>query len=235
MLLELENVKCFYDGVEGLKGISMRLEEGEIACLLGANGAGKTTTLRAISGLHKPTSGQIRFHGERIDGASPNKIVAWGIAQVPERGRVFRSMTTYENLIMGAYRRKDKSGISRDLEMVYHYFPILKERAGQKAQSLSGGIQQMLAIGRALMGKPRLLLLDEPSLGLSPKTVILIKKIMDEINKSGISILLAEQNAWMALSVAQKGFVMETGKIVLERDSKALLNDEIVRKAYLGG
>ncbi len=235
MLLELENVSVCYGAAEVVKGVSLKLEEGSIICLIGANGAGKTTTLRAISGLERATSGQIWFRGERIDGASPQSILARGIAQILERGRLFPDMTVYENLMMGAHIRKDEQQISSDLEMTYQYFPVLKERAKQAAGSLSGGERQMLAIGRALMTKPTVVLMDEPSLGLAPKLVATIGEIIVNLNKSGISIVLVEQNAEMALSLAHWGYVMETGKIVLEGDTRDLAKDERIIKAYLGG
>ena len=234
MLLELQNISVCYGAAEAVKGVSLKLEEGSIICLIGANGAGKTTTLRAIFGLERPTSGQIWFRGERIDGASPQSIVARGISLVLERGRLFPDMTVYENLMMGAYIRNDKQRISSDLEMTYQYFPVLKERTKQAAASLSGGERQMLAIGRALMTKPTVMLMDEPSLGLAPKLVATLGDIIVNLNKSQISIVLVEQNAEMALSLAHWGYVMETGKIILEGDTKDLAKDERVIKAYLG-
>ncbi len=236
MLLEVSDIRVHYDRVEALKGISMNIDEGSIVVLIGANGAGKSTVLRTISGLNRPTSGQILFRGESINQLPPQSIVAEGIAHVPERRRVFPYMTVYENLRMGAYLRKDREGVSRDLEMVHRRFPILEERAKQQAGSLSGGEQQMLAIARALMAKPILLLLDEPSLGLSPLMVKTIGEIITDLNrKDGLSILLVEQNARLALKLAQWGYVMETGSIILDGDVKKLANDERVKKAYLGG
>jgi branched-chain amino acid transport system ATP-binding protein len=236
LLLEAKDVRAHYGRIEALKGVSIECEEGGIIALLGANGAGKTTMLRIISGLKRITSGEILFAGEKIDRASPSKIVALGIAHVPEGRRIFPYMTVYENLKMGAYTRKDTGGISRDLEKVYNYFPILKERAKQQGNRLSGGEQQMLAIGRALMTRARLILMDEPSIGLSPVMVKMIGKVIVDINREeGISILLIEQNMRMALRLAQRGYVMETGRVVLEGDSSELINDERVRKAYLGG
>jgi branched-chain amino acid transport system ATP-binding protein len=234
MLLELANIKFSYSGAETLKGVSITVEEGDIICLIGANGAGKTTTLRIISGLEQVSSGQIHFMGKSIDKASPRSILLSGIAQVPERGRVFRDMSVYENLMIGAYVRKEKTEINRDLAMVYEYFPILKERAKQKAGSLSGGEQQMLAIGRALMGKPRVLLMDEPTSGLAPMVVEKLSQVITSINKEGISIVLAEQNAEVALSIASYGYVMERGKVIFEGTAEELVNNEMVKKAYLG-
>ena len=234
MLLELKDIRAHYDQVEALKGVSVELEEGTIVVLIGANGAGKSTMLKVISGLKKLTSGQIRFRGERIDGASPQSIVRRGIAHVPEGRRVFPYMTVYENLRMGAYTRKDGDGITKGLEMIYESFPILRERAKQQAGSLSGGEQQMLAIARALMSKATLILMDEPSLGLSPLMVSTIAEVITNINRQGISILLVEQNARMALRVAQRGYVMETGRITVQGDTQSLASDEQVKKAYLG-
>jgi len=235
MLLELEDIRVSYGAAEVVKGVSLKVEEGSIVCVIGANGAGKTTTLKAISGLERATSGEIRFRGERINRASPQSIVERGIVQIPERGRPFPDMSVYENLMMGAYLRKDKPELSRDLEMVYQFFPVLKDRNKQAAGSLSGGERQMLAIGRALMSKPTILLMDEPSLGLAPKLVATMGEIILGLNKRGISIVLVEQNAQMALSLADRGYVMETGRIILEGDAKDLANDKRVIKAYLGG
>ena len=235
MLLEVKDLTVLYDRVEALKGISLTVEEGNIVVLIGSNGSGKTTTLRTISGLKRPTAGQILFKRKRIDTASPQSIVAEGIAHVPEGRRTFPYMTVYENLRMGAYLQKDKTGFYKDLEKVYEYFPILKERAKQQAGSLSGGEQQMLAIARALMARPTLLLMDEPSLGLSPIVVTAIGTIISNLNREeGMSILLVEQNARMALRLAQRGYVMETGSVILEGDAKDLINDKRVIKAYLG-
>lgn len=236
MLLEVKDIRVHYDRIEALKGVSIELEEDGMIALIGANGAGKTTMLRAISGLKRLTSGEIWFGGKRIDRASPREIVAWGIAHVPEGRRVFPYMTVYENLKMGAYTRKDREGIAEDLEKVYSYFPILKERSSQKGGSLSGGEQQMLAIGRALMTRARLVLMDEPSLGLSPVMVKTISQVISDINQEEeVSILLVEQNTRMALRLTQRGYVIETGRVTLEGDSSDLINDERVRKAYLGG
>lgn len=233
-VLELQDIKFSYGDVETLRGISMKLEEGDVICLIGANGAGKSTTLRLISGLEKATSGQILFRGERIDGASPRSILLRGITQVPERGRVFRDMTVYENLIIGAYARKDKVRIGNDLHMVHQYFPILKERAGQKAGSLSGGEQQMLAIGRALMANPKVLLMDEPTSGLAPMVVEMLCEIILKVNRTGIGIILAEQNAKIALNLAHYGYVIEKGRVALEGITQDLANNDSVKQAYLG-
>lgn len=235
MLLDLKEVEVYYGKVQALKGISLRIEEGQIVSLVGANGAGKSTTLRTICGLNQPSSGEIRFEGERIDSMPTKKIVAKGISLVPEGRRIFPLMTTLDNLLLGATLRKDKRGIARDLEEVFDSFPILRERKRQRASSLSGGEQQMLAIGRALMRKPRLLLMDEPSLGLSPLLCQEISKIITRINQSGTSVILAEQNVRLAFGVAHRSYVLETGKIVLEGDTIDLVNSEYVKKAYLGG
>lgn len=235
MLLDLKEVEVYYGKVQALKGISLRIEEGQIVSLVGANGAGKSTTLRTICGLNQPSSGEIRFEGERIDSMPTKKIVAKGISLVPEGRRIFPLMTTLDNLLLGATLRKDKRGIARDLEEVFDSFPILRERKRQRASSLSGGEQQMLAIGRALMRKPRLLLMDEPSLGLSPLLCQEISKIITRINQSGTSVILAEQNVRLAFGVAHRSYVLETGKIVLEGDTINLVNSEYVKKAYLGG
>jgi len=234
-LLEVKNIRVDYGKAEALRGISIRVDEGAIVALIGANGAGKTTTLRTISGLKTPTSGEIWFQDKRIDGMRPHKIVRLGIAHIPEGRRIFAPLTVLENLEMGAYLQKDKRSLARSLENVYEHFPILKERRRQVAGSLSGGEQQMLAIARALMTVPKLLLVDEPSLGLSPILVERVGNIITDINQSGVSIVLVEQNARMALSLAHRAYVLEVGKIALEGDAKKLANDEDVKKAYLGG
>ena len=231
----VQNLRVFYERVEALKGISIDVEGGAIAALIGANGAGKSTTLRAISGLVGVSSGEIYFQGEKIDGLSPQEIVRAGIAHVPEGRRVFPYMSVKENLMLGAFRRKDKEGIRGDLEGVFEHFPILRERRSQSAGSLSGGEQQMLAIGRALMSKPQLLLLDEPSLGLAPLMVKEVGRIIVDINQRKVGIILVEQNAQMALRLAQKGYVLETGSIALQGEASELIDNEHVRKAYLGG
>jgi len=235
MLLEVKNLRVHYGKAEALKGISIGVEEGAIVTLIGANGAGKTTTLRTISGIKVPTSGEIWFEGKRIDGVPSHDIVRLGIGHIPEGRRLFATMTVLENLEVGSYRRKDRRGIARDLEKIYEHFPVLKERRGQAAGSLSGGEQQMLATARALMTSPKLLLMDEPSLGLSPILVEEVGNIITDINRDGVSIILVEQNARMALRLADKAYVLEVGSIALEGDAKKLASDEHVKKAYLGG
>ena len=231
----VQNIRVFYERVEALKGISLEIDSGAIVTLIGANGAGKSTTLRAISGLIHPASGEIFFQEKEISGFSPQEIVRAGIAHVPEGRRVFPHMTVRENLNMGAFRRKDKQEIRKDLEGIFEHFPILRERRGQPAGSLSGGEQQMLAIGRALMSHPSLLLLDEPSLGLAPLMVKEVGRIIGEINQRNVGIILVEQNAQMALRLAHKGYVLETGSITLQGLASELIDNEHVRKAYLGG
>lgn len=235
MLLNVKDVSIYYHKVAAVKDISLEVDEGGIVTLIGANGAGKTTTLRAICGLKHPTAGEIWYDGRRIDKLPPEKINEAGVAMVPEGRRVFPQMTVMENLHMGAFLRKDKDGIDRDLEGVFAHFPVLKEREKQMAGTLSGGEQQMLAMARALMSHPKLLLLDEPSLGLSPILVMEIAKIIKDIHAEGRTILLVEQNARLALSLADHGYVLETGNIVIEDDCKELLKNEQVKKAYLGG
>jgi branched-chain amino acid transport system ATP-binding protein len=236
MILELKNLVVHYEKVRALKGISLTMKEKSIVTLIGANGAGKSTTLKTISGLKQSTSGEVWFLGQNINSLSPHGIVGIGIAQVPEGRRVFPYMSVYENLLMGAYLRKDREGIQQDFEVVYQHFPILKDRKNQASGSLSGGEQQMLAMGRALMAAPKLLLLDEPSLGLSPVMVKEIGRIIVNINRQeGVSIILVEQNARMALKLSSQGYVLETGKIVLSGPSVDLLNNDHVRRAYLGG
>jgi len=231
----VHNLKVFFERVEALKGISLKMESGAIITLIGANGAGKSTTLRAISGLIGISGGEIYFQGKKIHGLSPQEIVRLGIAHVPEGRRVFPYMTVKENLKMGAFRRKYKQGIRGDLVGVFEHFPVLRDRRGQSAGSLSGGEQQMLAIGRALMSQPSLLLLDEPSLGLAPLMVKEVGRIIVEINRRRVGIILVEQNAQMALRLAYRGYVLETGSIALEGQATELIDNEHVRKAYLGG
>lgn len=233
-MLKLDNIVTHYGNIQALKGISIDVKQGEIVTIIGANGAGKTTTLKTICGLVAPTSGKIYFQGEDITHKTTSDIVESGIAMVPEGRRVFPRMTVLENLQLGAYLNKDKAQVKQDLEKVFDLFPILKDRIKQIAGTLSGGEQQMLAIGRALMARPKLLLLDEPSMGLAPKIVANIFDIIMEINRAGTTILLVEQNARMALAIAHKGFVIETGKIVLQDSAVNLLNNEEVKKAYLG-
>jgi branched-chain amino acid transport system ATP-binding protein len=235
MMLKLHKIHTKYGHIEALKGIDIHVKEGEIVAIIGANGAGKTTTLNTISGILKPVAGTIEYMNHDITKWPTDKIVAEGLIQVPEGRQIFPLLTVKENLMMGAYLRNDKLEVVKDLEMVYNLFPRLKEREKQLGGTLSGGEQQMLAIGRALMSKPALLLLDEPSLGLAPIIVQNIFKIIVDINKKGTTIMLVEQNAHMALSIAHRGYVMETGKIILEDDAKALLNNDEVKSAYLGG
>jgi len=234
MLLDVKDIRIHYGKVEAIKGVSFGVEEGEIATLIGSNGAGKTTILRTISGVKSPTSGEIWFKGERIDKMPSHRIVQMGIAQSPEGRRVFPYMSVAENLIMGAYVRRDRE-VGKDVEWVYQIFPRLKERAWQQAKTLSGGEQQMLAIARALMARPKLLLLDEPSLGLAPLVIAAIAEVIKEINKTGITIILVEQNARLALGLAHKGYLLETGNLVLAGDAKDLANSETVQRIYLGG
>jgi branched-chain amino acid transport system ATP-binding protein len=233
-VLELDNVHTYYGAIHAIKGVSLEVREGEIVTLLGANGAGKSTTLRSINGLNHPRRGRIRFRGDDITFSKPHEIVARGVAQSPEGRKLFPRMTVLENLEMGAFQRKDKSGLKDDLDRVFVLFPRLAERKSQKAGTMSGGEQQMCAIGRALMAHPNLLLLDEPSMGLAPIFVEKIFEIIVEINKQGTPILLVEQNALMALEVAQRGYVLETGKIALADSAQALRQNEDVRKTYLG-
>ncbi len=233
-MLRLEDVHTSYGHIRALKGISLEVAEREIICLIGGNGAGKSTTLMTISGILNPHRGRVVFKGEEIQGAAPDGIVARGISQVPEGRRIFPRLTVRENLEMGAFLRTDQDGIRQDLDRVFGLFPVLKERQKQVGGTLSGGEQQMLAIARALMARPTLLLLDEPSLGLAPLIVQQIFQIIREINAQGTTVFLVEQNAHMALSIANRGYVMETGNIVLVDEAKRLLSNETVRKAYLG-
>jgi branched-chain amino acid transport system ATP-binding protein len=233
-ILEVEDIHTFYGSIEALKGITIEVREKEIVTLIGANGAGKSTTLRSINGLNRPSRGRIRFQGRDITDESPHDIVKMGIAQSPEGRRLFPRMSVLENLEMGAFQRADRSGIKESLDRVFTLFPRLSERKTQKAGTLSGGEQQMCAIGRALMAQPKLLLLDEPSMGLAPLFVEKIFEIVREINQQGTPILLVEQNALMALDTAHRGYVMETGNIALADDAKKLRENEQVRKTYLG-
>ena len=233
-MLKIENLSVHYGMIQAVRDVSFEVNQGEIVSLIGANGAGKTTILRTISGLNQPSKGTITFEGAPIQKKAPRKIVAQGISQVPEGRHVFPGLTVLENLEMGAYLRKDGE-IPQDYEHVYEKFPILKERLNQDASTLSGGEQQMLAMGRALMSKPRLLLLDEPSMGLAPIFIQEISNIIQEIQKQGTTVLLIEQNAKMALSIADRGYVLETGKVVLSGTGQELLESEEVKKAYLGG
>ncbi|HCJ66644.1 MAG TPA: ABC transporter ATP-binding protein [Elusimicrobia bacterium] len=231
-MLELFNIHTYYGEIEALKGINLKVEEGEIVTLIGANGAGKTTLLKTISGLLTHTSGEIRFLDEKISGLKAHQITKYGIVQVPEGRKIFPLLTVKENLEIGAYRKKN--GVKENLEKVYQLFPVLKEREKQLGATLSGGEQQMLAIGRGLMAEPKILMLDEPSMGLAPILVEKIFQIIKEINQQGTTILLVEQNAYQALNIAARGYVLETGKIVLSDTAKNLLNNEAVKKAYLG-
>lgn len=234
-MLEIKDLHVHYGVIEALKGISLEVNEGEIVALIGANGAGKTTMMQSISGIVKKTSGDVMFLNESIMKANPKHIVEMGLTQVPEGRRIFTGMSVYENLMMGAFLRNDKDGIKRDYEKVCEQFPILKERMNQDASTLSGGEQQMLAMGRALMAKPKLLLLDEPSMGLAPILVKEIFNIIEEINKAGTTVLLVEQNAKMALSIAHRAYVLETGKVVMSGTGEELAKSSDVQKAYLGG
>ena len=234
-MLKIDNIDVYYGAIHALKGISLEVNEGEIVTLIGANGAGKSTTLRTISGLLKPKTGSITFLGQSIAGVRAHEIVKKGISQVPEGRRVFAEMTVMENLDLGAFVRKDKAGIQQDLKHVFELFPRLEERKNQSAGTLSGGEQQMLAMGRALMSRPKLLLLDEPSMGLAPLLIKEIFNIIVDINKSGTTVLLVEQNANMALSIANRAYVLETGRITLSGKAHDLAASEDVRKAYLGG
>jgi branched-chain amino acid transport system ATP-binding protein len=234
MLLELDNVKTYYGNIRALKGISIEVNEGEIVCLIGGNGAGKSTTLMTISGVLTPEEGDVIYQGRPIVSLRPDNIVQMGICQVPEGRMIFPMLSVMENLELGAYLRKDKDGIKKDLERVFGLFPILRERIKQAGGTLSGGEQQMLAIGRALMARPKLLLLDEPSLGLAPIVVDSIFDIIRQINEEGTTILLVEQNAQLALQFSHRGYVLETGEITLADTSEALRTNEQVKKAYLG-
>jgi branched-chain amino acid transport system ATP-binding protein len=233
-LLILDKVSSFYGNIQALRNISLTVNPGEIVTLIGSNGAGKTTTLKTISGLIRPRTGHIYLRGERLDGIDAQEVVKKGISHSPEGRKIFSRMTVLENLEMGAFLRNDKAGIQEDLEKVYGLFPRLKERIKQKAGTMSGGEQQMLAIGRAMMARPSILLLDEPSMGLSPKLVEQIFEIILDINNQGTTILLVEQNALAALSIAARGYVLQTGSIVLEDSGQNLLSNEAVRRTYLG-
>ena len=234
-MLDIKDINVYYGAIHAIKGISLYVNEGEIVTLIGANGAGKSTTLRTISGLLKPKTGSITFLGNDIAGMPAHKIVAEGISQVPEGRRIFAEMTVMENLELGAFIRDDTKTIAQDLKMVFKRFPRLEERKLQLAGTLSGGEQQMLAMGRALMSRPKLLLLDEPSMGLAPLLIREIFNIIVDINKTGTTVLLVEQNANMALSIANRAYVLETGRITLSGDAKELAASEEIRKAYLGG
>ena len=233
-MLEVKDIEVYYGMIQALKGISFEVNEGEVIALIGANGAGKTTTLHTITGLLSPKKGSVLFEGQDITKVPAHKIVSLGMAHVPEGRRVFAELSVYQNLKMGAYTRKDKDEIAKTLEMVYKRFPRLEERKNQLAGTLSGGEQQMLAMGRALMSHPKIIVMDEPSMGLSPILVNEIFDIIKEVSASGTTVLLVEQNAKKALSIADRAYVLETGKIVLEGDAKELMNDDPIKKAYLG-
>jgi len=234
-MLEVESLDVYYGAVHALKGVTLRADAGEIVTLIGANGAGKTTLLRSISGLIRPRAGAIRFEGRDITRTPPHEIVGLGLSHAPEGRMVFANLSVEDNLELGAYRRKDRSGIREDFDGVYALFPRLKERRRQTAGTLSGGEQQMLAIARALMSRPRLLLLDEPSLGIAPILMREIFKTVREINQRGVTVLLVEQNAHLALAIARRGYVLETGRVQIEDEAARLLQNEDVKKAYLGG
>ena len=234
-ILEVQELRVRYGAIEAVKGVSMTVGQGEIVTLIGGNGAGKTTTLKTISSVLHPAAGEIRFEGERIDKLPSHEVVRRGICQAPEGRRIFPRMSVSDNLEMGAYGRRDQAGIGADFDRVFALFPVLRQRLRQPGGTLSGGEQQMLAIGRALMARPKLLLLDEPSMGLAPMLVDRIFEVVREINAQGTPILLVEQNAQMALQTARRGYVLESGKLVLEDEATALLGNDRVRKSYLGG
>lgn len=233
-MLEVKDLEVYYGMIQAIKGVSFEINEGEVIALIGANGAGKTTILHAITGLLSPEKGSVVFEGTELTKIPAHKIVSLGMAHVPEGRRVFADLSVYENLKMGAYTRKDKAEIEKNLAMVYERFPRLKERKNQLAGTLSGGEQQMLAMGRALMSSPKIILMDEPSMGLSPIMVNEIFDIIQDVSKSGTTVLLVEQNAKKALSIADRAYVLETGNITLSGDAKDLLNDDSIKKAYLG-
>lgn len=233
-LLEIKNLTVYYDAIQALRGVSLGVDKGSIACLIGANGAGKSTVLRAISGVKRPASGEIFFNGQNITALAPHELVRMGIVQCPEGRGIFPNLTVEENLDLGAYVRHDRAEIEKDLEKAYMLFPRLKERSKQMAGTLSGGEQQMLAIGRALMARPELLLLDEPSLGLAPQVIELIFETIEKINREGTTILLVEQNAQLALKASRTAYVLETGSVILEGDATKVLENPKVKQAYLG-
>lgn len=234
-MLSLRDVRVFYGAIQAVKGVSFDVNQGELVTIVGANGAGKTTTLRTISGIYRPTSGSITFEGKDLTALPSHDIVALGISQAPEGRLIFGSLTVRDNLMLGATRRTDRSGINQDLEYIFSLFPVLGERIAQSGGTLSGGEQQMLAIARALMAKPRLLLLDEPSLGLAPMLVNRIFAVISRLKETGVTILLVEQNARKALEIADRAYVMETGRVILEGDARALAANPEIEKAYLGG
>jgi branched-chain amino acid transport system ATP-binding protein len=234
-VLELRDVRVFYGAIQAVKGISLEVRERELVSIVGANGAGKTTTLRTISGIYRPRGGSISFEGKDLAGLPSHEIVALGISQSPEGRQIFGTLSVHDNLILGTTGRRDRTGIDQDLEYVFSLFPVLKERLDQSGGTLSGGEQQMLAIGRALMARPRLLLLDEPSLGLAPILVNRIFAVISRLKESGVTILLVEQNARKALEIADRAYVMETGRIILEGTARELASNPEIEKAYLGG
>ena len=235
MLLEIKELRVHYGKARALNGISLHIDAGEIVSIVGANGAGKTTILRTISKLKKPTSGEIRFQNNRIDGMPPHKVAKLGIFQIPAGRMIIATMSVLDNLKIGAFLRNDRQKINEDLESIYKLFPILKEKQGQMGEELSGGQQQMLAIGRALMARPKLILMDEPSTGLSPILVAEVAETITDINKEGISILLVEQNCRMALRLAKRAYILETGSIALSGEASELIDNDMVKKCYLGG
>lgn len=235
MLLEVENLRVHYDKVEAVKGVSLGVDEGSISTLIGANGAGKTSILKAISGLITRSTGEVRLNGERIDHLPAHKIVGLGVAHVPEGRRLFGLMTVKHNLRLGAYLQRDKKELEESFRWVYEHFPVLKERENQLAKTLSGGQQQMVAMGRALMAKPKVILMDEPSLGLAPIMVAEIAKIIERLKGAGLSVVLVEQNASLALKLADEGYVLETGTVALQGKSAELIGNEYIKRAYLGG
>lgn len=234
MLLDVQSIHAYYGNIHALKGLSLQVAEGEIVCLIGGNGAGKTTTLRVITGLLRPRSGSVSFQGNELTQLPPHTLPSKGIAMVPEGRGVFAKMTVTENLQLGAYTRNDKAGIADDIERMFQLFPRLRERRNQLAGTMSGGEQQMLAISRGLMTQPKLLLLDEPSMGLAPLLVETIFETIEQINREGTTVLLVEQNAHMALQIAHRGYVLQTGEIMLSNDAKTLADDPMVQRAYLG-
>jgi len=235
MLLETDNISVFYDSIQALKSVSLKVDEGELVTIVGSNGAGKTTTLLTISGILRPRSGEVRFQGQDISSTAPHELVRRGISHCPEGRQIFTGLTVAENLMLGAYHRQDRDGVARDLEWVHTLFPILARRRGQAAGTLSGGEQQMLAMARALMSRPKVLLLDEPSLGLAPILVDRIFEVIQQLRQTGVTILLVEQNAFQALRIADRAYVLETGHIKLQGPAHELATNDEVKKAYLGG
>jgi branched-chain amino acid transport system ATP-binding protein len=235
MLLETDNISVFYDSIQALKSVSLKVDEGELVTIVGSNGAGKTTTLLTISGILRPRTGTVRFQGEDISSTAPHELVRRGISHCPEGRQIFTGLTVAENLMMGAYHRHDRAGVARDLEWVHTLFPILARRRGQAAGTLSGGEQQMLAMARALMSRPKVLLLDEPSLGLAPLLVDRIFTVIEQLRQGGVTILLVEQNAFQALRIADRAYVLETGLIKLQGPAHELATNDEVKRAYLGG